>query len=961
MVLSMPILLDTLWHLTCKWTFPLLQSIFVQCSRSPISRVLSPMSVMVGNASQGSVLASFSVFFARDDGVSDVAAPVNTIPFPLLVTFSQPLSADLSSSHFTLVNCAVSSISMLNPTLARVMLMPFLRSDFSVILSTGVLTSSAGASNTAAAAVFPMTSAVLSTHLQSVLYNMIGVRVRYGYEALVFCTRTVEDVPPSSCDALRADPFARSRNITEGETIVPLMGFELGTTYFVWCCAEESLGVQPTNSLCDTRLEVATGWLDCPVVDGNVCNGHGNCFQGQRCMCDAGFYGAGCTDSCPGLLSVNATAFVECGGHGRCGASNLQCWCDDSFVTESCQLPLLTQHRPASPATAYLYLYLELQNLTQSSFTFPQQRQRERVVTALASFFGVESSRMGVSAWVQHVHAIYVEFNATVASQKLEEATTSLFAQKLETSLLGVEGISAVGVSRAFLMRSNQTDPFFCYDGMQNEDETDVDCGGSICSWRCQRKQRCKMDRDCEEGLCSDGLCLASADKYHRLLALILVLVACILLSVLSILCYCCAHAGSHRKRLPVVSPPVVPVSEELEKRCVASAPDRSANRKCSVPDLAYANVPTRRLASPGRDTPAMPFPLTAVARDAPCVLTRGYSMSTAAEELVLESDLSSALDSNLELLPRPSQTDSSSSSNRDGVFLQDVPSLLSSVEYVPPNHGGLVKHDHLCTHGYAHGHSVVASSARERVGVAESHRSRGLHRVPVSEGGLPLEAPLRQRNSVEMTGMVMNNMSTGMVMNNMSTGMNNTSTRMNSTTTRMTTKTPSTGIAPSKDTSTGATSTGIAPAGRQLHRVVVELEETHRPIVMRAAGARRPEGTHGVSERQGPHEPLRPGLAYVNPNEREMYLRRGSGESAPLAAPTVSVKPVVSLTQLNIDTEWTCLLITISLCVTLFLFCLPGSANACWNRSPANRRAIRSGGKTGEQTVEPRGETDLL
>ena len=262
MVLSMPILLDTLWHLTCKWTFPLLQSIFVQCSRSPISRVLSPMSVMVGNASQGSVLASFSVFFARDDGVSDVAAPVNTIPFPLLVTFSQPLSADLSSSHFTLVNCAVSSISMLNPTLARVMLVPFLRSDFSVILSTGVLTSSAGASNTAAAAVFPMTSAVLSTHLQSVLYNMIGVRVRYGYEALVFCTRTVEDVPPSSCDALRADPFARSRNITEGETIVPLMGFELGTTYFVWCCAEESLGVQPTNSLCDTRLEVASGWLD---------------------------------------------------------------------------------------------------------------------------------------------------------------------------------------------------------------------------------------------------------------------------------------------------------------------------------------------------------------------------------------------------------------------------------------------------------------------------------------------------------------------------------------------------------------------------------------------------------------------------------------------------------------------------------------------------------------------------
>ena len=842
---------------------------------------------MVGAVALVSLVASFSVFFARDDSVSDATAPVNTIPFPLLVTFSQSLSVELASSHFTLVNCAISSIDMLNPTLARVKLIPLLRNDFSIFIPTGVLTSTAGTTNTAAAAVFHMTSAVLTTQLQSVLYNMIGVRVRYGFDAQVFCTRTTEDVAPSSCAALQADPFARSRNITEGETIVPLMGFDLGATYYVWCCAEESLGVQPTNNLQDTRLVVTTGWLDCPVVDENVCNGHGSCYQGQHCVCDEGFYGADCTASCPGLLSVNATSYVECGGHGRCGATTLQCWCEDPFVTDTCQLPLLTRRRPETETTAYLYLYLEIQNLTQSPFTYPQQQQRERVVTALTAFFNVTYQQMGVAAWVRRVHAIYVEFNATVAAQKLQEAKTPQFSQRLEASLVGIEDISAVVVSHAFLMRSNQTDPFFCYDGMQNEDETDVDCGGSMCSRRCERKQHCKVDRDCEQELCKDGLCIILADKYQGLLILIVSLMACIVFSILFILCYCCAHARGHRKRLPIVPPPVVAASEEMEKRSVSSVPDRSTNRKRSVPDLARGNLPARRMASPGRDTPSAPFPLPAVARDIPSVAARPYSMSTNTEELVLDSDLSSALESNLDLLPHP-QTDSSSSSNRDGVASLDIPSLSPSVECTPSIHGNLVKRDHLHVHPYARAHlekrahPVVASSARERVGYAEQRHSRMLHKVPVSEGGVSHEVPSLGMNS-GMASVSINSGLSSMSMNSIET------------------------------VSTGVTSTRIAPSGRQLHRVVVGMSEenTHRPVVIRPSGIKHPDGIHAGPERRV-HEPMRPGLVYVNPNERESFPGEGAREGAPLAVPTVSVKPVVPLTQLIINTEWFCLLMHI-------------------------------------------------
>ena len=902
-VLSMPILLDTPGHIICKWTFQLSKSIIVQCSRIRVSRVVSSISVMVGDIWFGSIVASFSVFFARDDSVSDATAPVNTIPFPLLVTFSQPLSVNLASSHFTLVNCAISAIDTLNPTLARVKLVPLLRSDFSIFIPTGALTSTAGSTNTAAAAVFQMTSAVLTTHLQSILYNMIGVRVRYSYDAQVFCTRTTEDIAPASCAALRADAFARSRNITEGETIVPLMGFDLGATYYVWCCAEEPLDVQPTNSLQDTRLVATTGWLDCPLVDGNVCNGHGSCYQGQYCVCDDGFYGADCTSSCPGLLSVNATSFVECGGHGRCNAADFQCRCEDSFVTNTCQLPLLTQRRPETEATAYLYLYLELQNLTQSPFTFPQQQQRERVVTALTAFFNVSYQQMGVAAWMPRVHAIYVEFDATVAAQKLQETGTSQFSQRLEASLVGIEGISAVTVSHAFLMRSNQTDPFFCYDGMQNEDETDIDCGGSMCSRRCRRKERCSVDRDCEQDLCSEGLCITLADKYRGWIILIVCLLACIVLSVLFILCYCCAHVGGRRKRLPIVASPVVAAPEDMELRSVSSAPDRSTNRKRSIPDLAQANLPVRRTASPGRSMPSAPFPLPAIAREIPVagardipVAARSYGMSTDTEDIVLESDLSAALESNLDLLPHPpAQTDSfSSSSNRDGIASLDIPSLSSSVDCTPLIHASVAKRDHLHAPPYARAHlekrahPVVANSARERVGYGEQRHPRVLHRVPVSEGGVPHEMV-----SLGVTSMGVNPGVTSMGVN---PGMTSMGVNPGITSPGIT----STGITP------GHAPTGHATTGRQLHRVVVGLpeEDSHRPVVIRAPGMKHQDGIHVWTERRGVHEPMRSGLVYVNPNERESFPGEGSSEGVPLAVPTVSVKPVVPLTQLIINTE---------------------------------------------------------
>ena len=48
-----------------------------------------------------------------------------------------------------------------------------------------------------------------------------------------------------------------------------------------------------------------------------------------------------------------------------------------------------------------------------------------------------------------------------------------------------------------------------CFDGVQNEDETDVDCGGSCSS--CALGQGCLLDTDCSNRSCSSGICISAA------------------------------------------------------------------------------------------------------------------------------------------------------------------------------------------------------------------------------------------------------------------------------------------------------------------------------------------------------------------------------------------------------------------------------------------------------------------
>ena len=56
-----------------------------------------------------------------------------------------------------------------------------------------------------------------------------------------------------------------------------------------------------------------------------------------------------------------------------------------------------------------------------------------------------------------------------------------------------------------------------CGDNVKNGDETDVDCGGGLCT-TCNSGKACRLATDCRSKICSSGICAAAtcSDQLHN-------------------------------------------------------------------------------------------------------------------------------------------------------------------------------------------------------------------------------------------------------------------------------------------------------------------------------------------------------------------------------------------------------------------------------------------------------------
>ena len=108
------------------------------------------------------------------------------------------------------------------------------------------------------------------------------------------------------------------------------------------------------------------------------------------------------------------------------------------------------------------------------------------------------------------------------AVARAQDVRTTRPARSTETALVrfAIQTSSAVSsetshVSMCRVIRSflnSPCDTLFlsatqtCSDGFMNQNETDVDCGGSTCS-KCAKNRRCAVNQDCQSDTCQNTVC----------------------------------------------------------------------------------------------------------------------------------------------------------------------------------------------------------------------------------------------------------------------------------------------------------------------------------------------------------------------------------------------------------------------------------------------------------------------
>ena len=79
-----------------------------------------------------------------------------------------------------------------------------------------------------------------------------------------------------------------------------------------------------------------------------------------------------------------------------------------------------------------------------------------------------------------------------------------------ERSCADVSGCNTIADKPNEISNCNEIWPY-CYDKIINQDETDIDCGGSICN-KCSPGKSCLINNDCLEGLCINRMCSLGAE-----------------------------------------------------------------------------------------------------------------------------------------------------------------------------------------------------------------------------------------------------------------------------------------------------------------------------------------------------------------------------------------------------------------------------------------------------------------
>jgi len=120
-----------------------------------------------------------------------------------------------------------------------------------------------------------------------------------------------------------------------------------------------------------------------------------------------------------------------------------------------------------------------------------------------ASELEVYGTKASESAKLQYSTNSGINWTDVPTDKSLSSADTSTDKIRFRANLTGDDSIDSLKV----YFRGETIQPS-CSDSIKNQDETDIDCGGSICN-KCANGKACISDSDCSSNNCDNNICTA--------------------------------------------------------------------------------------------------------------------------------------------------------------------------------------------------------------------------------------------------------------------------------------------------------------------------------------------------------------------------------------------------------------------------------------------------------------------
>jgi hypothetical protein len=245
----------------------------------------------------------------------------------------------------------------------------------------------------------------------------------------------------------------------------------------------------------------------CPVVSGMPCSGHGSCNPVfGACICFTDYEGVDCSTSTSGGTTTGKITIGKSRGRWRdlqASSFSSSISFDVTDFTSAVQTETLVLSNTGQ--TQLNWYFIEGQ---ESKFNPTLSEDSETLPTwlALSAYYGSVDGGASQSVTLTFTPNLM----SCIADDTCIDNYSFVFSQTgvdSETDVLIVTRLSHLPVPSATLSPTTSPTPSpppaSCANGVKDNTETDVDCGGDACLG-CEVDERCGTDSDCLSGAC-DG------------------------------------------------------------------------------------------------------------------------------------------------------------------------------------------------------------------------------------------------------------------------------------------------------------------------------------------------------------------------------------------------------------------------------------------------------------------------